>query len=135
MYFTKSNWYSEFSFRISSTICNVENDIFLLDTDCSIFWSIKLSQFLFCEKSKLFFLIYLIIFVLSICIFSDIGGYIFGKSIGGKKLTKISPNKTISGSVGSFIFSLVPIVLFNFDLTFSLLRHLLLFLLNLPYYL
>ena len=47
--------------------------------------------------------------VLGICIFSDIGGYIVGKSIGGKKLTKISPNKTISGSLGSFLFSLFPI--------------------------
>ena len=50
-----------------------------------------------------------ILFVLGICIFSDIGGYIIGKSIGGKKLTKISPNKTISGSFGSFLFSLLPL--------------------------
>ena len=40
--------------------------------------------------------------------FSDIGGYFIGKMIGGKKLTKISPNKTISGSIGSFLFSLLP---------------------------
>ena len=46
-------------------------------------------------------------FVLGVCIFSDIGGYIIGKSIGGKKLTKISPNKTISGSLGSFIFTMI----------------------------
>ena len=50
-----------------------------------------------------------IIFTLGVCIFSDIGGYIIGKSIGGKKLTKISPNKTISGSIGSFLFSLFPL--------------------------
>ena len=50
-----------------------------------------------------------ILFVLGICIFSDIGGYIVGKSIGGIKLTKISPNKTISGSIGSFLFSLFPL--------------------------
>ena len=50
-----------------------------------------------------------ILFVLAICIFSDIGGYIVGKSIGGKKLTKISPKKTISGSIGSFLFSLFPL--------------------------
>ena len=53
------------------------------------------------------------IIILCICIFSDIGGYVFGKVIGGKKLTKISPNKTISGSLGSFIFSILPILLFN----------------------
>ena len=51
-----------------------------------------------------------ILFILSICILSDIGGYVVGKSIGGKKLTKISPNKTISGSIGSFLFSLLPLM-------------------------
>ena len=59
-------------------------------------------------KGPTFFL-----FIISICFFSDIGGYIFGKVIGGKKLTKISPNKTISGSIGSFVFSLIPIILFT----------------------
>ena len=49
-----------------------------------------------------------IIIILSICIFSDIGGYVVGKTIGGKKLIKISPNKTISGTIGSFLFSLIP---------------------------
>ena len=53
-----------------------------------------------------------IIVILSICIFSDIGGYVVGKIIGGKKLIKISPNKTISGTVGSFLFSLIPIGVF-----------------------
>ena len=55
-----------------------------------------------------------LIFVVSICIFSDIGGYIIGNIIGGKKLTKISPKKTISGSIGSFIFSLFPLIIFYF---------------------
>ena len=45
--------------------------------------------------------------ILMICIFSDIGGYIFGKTFGGKKLTKISPKKTVSGSIGSVILSYV----------------------------
>jgi phosphatidate cytidylyltransferase len=56
----------------------------------------------------------LIIFLLLICIFSDIGGYVIGKTVGGKKLTKISPNKTISGTIGSFIFSFIPIIIFLF---------------------
>jgi phosphatidate cytidylyltransferase len=51
-----------------------------------------------------------IIWIISICIFSDTGGFIIGKLVGGKKLTKISPNKTISGSIGSFIFSLIPLI-------------------------
>ena len=53
-----------------------------------------------------------IIIILSICIFSDIGGYVVGKAIGGKKLIIISPNKTISGVIGSFLFSLIPIGVF-----------------------
>ena len=56
------------------------------------------------------------LFLISICFFSDIGGYVIGKSIGGKKLTKISPKKTISGSIGSFFFSILPLLLFyNYD--------------------
>jgi len=53
-----------------------------------------------------------LLFILLICIFSDTGGYIIGNLFGGRKLTKISPKKTISGSIGSFIFSLFPIVIF-----------------------
>ena len=45
-----------------------------------------------------------LIFLLLICISTDIGGFIFGKIIGGKKLTKISPNKTYSGMIGSFFY-------------------------------
>ena len=52
------------------------------------------------------------LYILSICICSDIGGYIVGKNVGGKKLTKISPNKTISGSIGSFCFSIIPLLIF-----------------------
>ena len=56
------------------------------------------------------------LFVISICFFSDIGGYVIGRTIGCKKLTKISPNKTVSGSIGSFLFSILPLLLFyNFD--------------------
>ena len=43
------------------------------------------------------------LFILSICIFTDVGGYIFGNIFKGKKLTSISPNKTYSGMIGSFI--------------------------------
>ena len=50
---------------------------------------------------------YFFLTILMICVFSDVGGYIFGKIFGGKKLTKISPNKTISGSIGSFILSFI----------------------------
>ncbi len=52
-----------------------------------------------------------IFYSILISIFSDIGGYIIGNIFKGKKLTKISPNKTISGSIGSFFF---PICLIPF---------------------
>ena len=83
--------------------------------------------FIFCNfsyeihksESPVFF-----IYVISICFFTDIGGYVFGKTIGGKKLSKISPNKTISGTIGSFILSIVPLILvsnFNYlELEFNL---------------
>ena len=54
----------------------------------------------------------IILFLISICICSDIGGLLFGKIFKGKKLTKISPNKTISGSIGSFVLSLFLIPIF-----------------------
>ena len=47
-----------------------------------------------------------------VAILSDIGGLVFGKIFKGKKLTKISPNKTVSGSIGSFILSMLLIPLF-----------------------
>ena len=63
------------------------------------------------------------LYVVSICFFTDIGGYIIGKTIGGKKLSIISPNKTISGSLGSFVFSIIPLFMFmnfsNLDLKFN----------------
>ena len=55
------------------------------------------------------FLIWLIILV----IFSDIGGYVFGKIFKWKKFTKISPKKTVSGVFGSFVFSLASILFVN----------------------
>ena len=75
--------------------------------------------FIFCNFSYEIYRIHgsiFFIYLISICFFTDIGGYVFGKSIGGKKLTKISPNKTISGTIGSFLFSLIPFILFyNLD--------------------
>ena len=47
------------------------------------------------------------IFLIIVCIFTDIGGYTFGKTFKGPKLTKISPKKTYSGVIGSFLISLL----------------------------
>ena len=57
-----------------------------------------------------------ILILIITCIFSDIGGYVFGKLIGGVKLTSISPNKTISGAFGSIIFTVFGTILFVFFL-------------------
>tara|TARA_B100001769_G_C22076830_1_gene579950 strand:+ start:507 stop:1184 length:678 start_codon:yes stop_codon:yes gene_type:complete len=58
-------------------------------------------------KTKVEFGEGLILILLSTCIFSDIGGYVVGKLIGGPKLTTISPNKTISGALGSILFTVI----------------------------
>ena len=59
-----------------------------------------------------------LIFVISICILSDIGGYIFGKFFKGKKLTKISPNKTYSGMFGSFTLSIIFCIIYSYSISF-----------------
>ncbi len=70
----------------------------------------------------------LLIWIILLTISSDIGGYVFGKYFKWKKFTKISPNKTLSGVLGSFIFSLLSVFLlgliinflFNIDFSFIL---------------
>ena len=56
------------------------------------------------SESLIFFL-----FILLICISTDIGGFLFGKIFKGPKLTKISPNKTYSGMIGGYLLSIVTI--------------------------
>ena len=63
-------------------------------------------------------LLYLYVIIL-VCMSTDVGGFVFGKLFKGKKLTKISPNKTYSGLFGSFILAfLSTYLIFNnsFDL-------------------
>ena len=65
------------------------------------------------EESILIFL-----FVILICISTDIGGYVAGKLFKGPKLTKISPKKTFSGMIGGYFLSIIiiNIYLINLDL-------------------
>ena len=78
----------------------------------------------------------LLIWVIILTISSDIGGYIFGKTFKWKKFTKISPNKTLSGVLGSFIFSVMSLFLlallikFLFNLDFSYILKIKYFLLS-----
>ena len=53
-----------------------------------------------------------ILLIVLICISSDIGGYIFGNIFKGKKISKISPNKTYSGMIGSYILAVLFSYLF-----------------------
>ena len=53
------------------------------------------------------------LFVLTICIFTDIGGYVFGRVFKGPKLTKISPKKTYAGVIGGFLLSLTAGLVFD----------------------
>ena len=57
--------------------------------------------------------------IISICIATDIGGYVFGKIIKGPKLTSLSPNKTYAGMVGGYVFS---IIIFLFFLNLNLIE-------------
>ena len=45
--------------------------------------------------------------IIIVCVFTDIGGYIFGNFFKGPKLTKISPKKTYTGAIGGFLISLI----------------------------
>jgi len=51
-------------------------------------------------------------FIVTICISTDIGGYVFGKIFKGPKLSRFSPNKTYAGMFGGFLLSIVSIYLF-----------------------
>ena len=70
-------------------------------------------------------IVFLVIFITWL---SDIGGYLFGKLIGGKKINFISPNKTISGYCGSIIlaqFNLIYIYYLEINLFKSLYANML----------
>ena len=66
----------------------------------------------------------IIYWILAATFLSDIGGYVFGRIFKGKKLTKISPNKTYSGAIGSVVFSLTAPIILNLSQTFLLNKNL-----------
>jgi phosphatidate cytidylyltransferase len=61
----------------------------------------------------------LIFFIILICISTDIGGYILGKVFKGPKLTKISPKKTYAGMIGSYLFSIIGLIIFSYLFDYS----------------
>ena len=78
----------------------------------SLFYLSGLVCLIFIIESQYLNLKIYLLYSTLVAILSDIGGLVFGKIFKGKKLTKISPNKTISGSIGSFIFSISLIPFF-----------------------
>ena len=91
------------------------NKLYLLISNLSFVSYIFTFCFLFIFFFKFVQLKILLIILLLVCIASDIGGYIFGKIFKGPKLSKISPNKTVAGAIGSLLLSsLVIVLLFYF---------------------
>ena len=90
---------------------NIEN-VFFNSLSFAYLFLFIIMIFYFGESFKIY-----ILYSILVSISSDIGGYIVGKTFKGKKLTKISPNKTVSGSIGSFLFSfsLIPLFLNKFN--------------------
>ncbi len=62
---------------------------------------------------------YLLVWFIILTICSDVGGYVFGKIFKWKKLTKISPRKTLSGVLGSFIVSLFSLFIIESILKYN----------------
>ena len=123
------------SFILISFIFLIFNSLYLMISSLLIFGILSILEFsnlskkIFDKKiyfflSNLFFILFIFLFslfffllynypqskfillvLLIACVSSDIGGYIFGKIFKGPKLTNISPNKTFSGAIGSFIFT------------------------------
>ena len=92
----------------------------------SLFYLSGLVYLIFAIESEYSNLKIYLLYSILVAILSDVGGFVCGKIFKGKKLTKISPNKTISGSIGSFIFSILLIPFFykdqiDLDLTIILL--------------
>ena len=118
--------YSLILLGVISTIefLNITNKIFkkkFFTLISNIFFIVFIFTFCFCILyfSNFIQLKIILFILLSGCIASDIGGFVIGKIIKGPKLTKISPNKTISGSIGSLVFTIITIS----SLMFFYLKH------------
>ena len=95
-----------FKIRFYSILLSITFSIYVL-AFCILF-------FYFSQFIQLKILIYVLLLC---CVSSDIGGFIFGKFFKGKKLTKISPKKTVSGAIGSLALGTITVLLlFNFFL-------------------
>ena len=107
---------------------NMINRIFLNKSLMNKIFSFLSKGFFFIYLISLIYLVFdtqinsphLVIFVIYsilISIMTDIGGLVVGKTFGGRKLTNISPKKTISGAIGSLVFSLFLVPIFTNQFT------------------
>jgi len=83
-------------------IKNTKNLLFVLTSNIILVFALYSFYYLRGNTNESLITIY---WILSATFLSDIGGYTFGKIFKGKKLTKISPSKTYSGSIGSVLLS------------------------------
>ena len=95
--------------------------LFLIIVNFSFIFYIAFFCITFFIFSSFFELKIILYTLLLSCAASDIGGYITGKFFKGPKLTKVSPNKTVSGSLGSLIFTIMifAILIFYFTGNFN----------------
>ena len=111
-------------------IKNTKNLLFILSSNIIIIFALVSFYFL---RGNTYFALVTLYWILLATFLSDIGGYIFGKIFKGKKLTKISPNKSYSGAIGSVVFSLVSLPLLD-SLQFFFLNEKLVYLSQLKYF-
>ena len=99
-----------------------KKNIYLILLNSFFIFFIFIFCYMFIFFSNLFSLKLILFIFLAGCIASDIGGFIFGKIFKGPKLTKISPNKTYSGALGSIILTttVVSLLFLNILKSFKL---------------
>jgi phosphatidate cytidylyltransferase len=115
-------------FNFFIVICLVISIFEWLKMTRKFFWKYTGSIFLifsfyatFYLKNYLNYEYFYLLFVISLCIATDVGGYIFGKILKGPKLTTISPNKTYSGFIGAIILSFfVSLIFYKYDYKFGI---------------
>ena len=102
---------------VYEVIKNTKNILFISFASILLFFSFYAFYFL---RGDTEYSLIILFWILISTFFSDIGGYVFGKIIKGKKLIKISPNKTYSGAIGSVVLSCFSLPLLNLFQVFFL---------------
>ena len=95
---------------IYEIIKNTKNKLFIFFSSILLICSFFSFYFL---RGNTDYTLIILLWILFSTFLSDIGGYISGKIFKGKKLSKISPNKTYSGAIGSVVLSCVSLPLIN----------------------